>query len=64
VPKPVLSKLRADVVSAVNSPDLRSRLDQLGVDPQSMSADEFTGFIRSETDRWASVVKTAGIPRQ
>jgi hypothetical protein len=29
-----------------------------------MSADGFTGFIRSETERWAAVVKTAGIPRQ
>ena len=64
VPKPVLSKLRADVVSAVSSPDLRSRLDLLGVDAQSMTADEFTAFIRSETNRWAAVVKTAGIPRQ
>jgi tripartite-type tricarboxylate transporter receptor subunit TctC len=64
VPKPVLSKLRGDVVAAVNSADLRSRLDQLGVDPQAMSADQFTAFIRSETNRWATVVKSAGIPRQ
>ena len=64
VPKHVVSKIHSDVVKAVNSPDLRSRLEQLGVDPQSMNTDQFTAFIRSETSKWATVVKNAAIPPQ
>jgi tripartite-type tricarboxylate transporter receptor subunit TctC len=64
VPKPIISKLEADVASAVSSIDLRTRLDQLGVDAQAMSKDRFTAFITSETSKWAAVVESAGIPRQ
>jgi tripartite-type tricarboxylate transporter receptor subunit TctC len=56
--------LEADVASALSSIDLRTRLEQLGVDAQAMSKDRFTAFITSETSKWAAVVKGAGIPRQ
>jgi tripartite-type tricarboxylate transporter receptor subunit TctC len=62
VPKAIISKLNAEVAKAVNSPDLRSRFEQLGVDPQSLTIEQFTVFIKSETARWAKVVKEAGIP--
>ena len=64
VPKAIIAKLNAEVAKAVNSPDLRSRFEQLGVDPQSLTIEQFTVFIKSETARWANVVKEAGIPSQ
>jgi tripartite-type tricarboxylate transporter receptor subunit TctC len=64
VPNAIISKLNAEVAKAVNSPDLRSRFEQVGVDPQSLSVEQFTVFIKSETARWAKVVKDAGIPPQ
>jgi tripartite-type tricarboxylate transporter receptor subunit TctC len=64
VPKPIIVKLNADVVKALSLPDLRARLELLGVDPASSTLEEFTAFTRSETAKWAKVVKDAGIPPQ
>jgi len=64
VPKPILAKLNADVVSALSLPELQRRIEHLGVDPGSSTPEHFTAFIKSETARWAKVVKDAGIPPQ
>ena len=64
VPKPILDRLNTEVTNAVSSPDLRSRLEQMGFDPQSSTSEQFAAFIRSETAKWAKVVKDAGIPSQ
>ena len=49
---------------AVNSADLRSRLEQLGPEPPTASIEDFTAFIKSELAKWAKVVTDAGIPTQ
>ena len=64
VPKPILARINTEVANAVSSPDLRSRLEQMGFDPQPSTSEEFAAFIRSETAKWAKVVKDAGIPSQ
>ncbi|HKA41271.1 MAG TPA: tripartite tricarboxylate transporter substrate binding protein [Burkholderiales bacterium] len=64
VPKPILAKLNADVVKTLSMPDLQRRIEILGVDPGSSTPEDFTAFIKSETARWAKVVKDAGIPPQ
>ncbi|MGZ9003862.1 MAG: Bug family tripartite tricarboxylate transporter substrate binding protein [Burkholderiales bacterium] len=64
VPKPILARINTEVANAVSSPDLRSRLVQMGFDPQPSTSEQFAAFIRSETAKWAKVVKDAGIPSQ
>jgi tripartite-type tricarboxylate transporter receptor subunit TctC len=64
VPKPILARINTEVANALSSPDLRSRLEQMGFDPQPSASEQFAAFIRSETARWAKVVKEAGIPAQ
>jgi len=64
VPAPIIAKLNTQLMKALSSPDLRSRLEQMGVDAQSSTPAEFTAFIKSETAKWAKVVKDAGIPSQ
>lgn len=63
-PKPILAKLNVDVVKALSMPELQRRIEHLGVDPASSTPEHFTAFIKSETARWAKVVKDAGIPPQ
>lgn len=62
--KALVARINSEVASAISSDDLRSRLEKMGVDPQSTSSDQFTALFRSETARWAKVVKDAGIPAQ
>ena len=64
VPKPILARINTEVANAVSSPDLRSRLEHMGFDPQPSTSEQFAAFIRSETAKWAKVVKDAGIPSQ
>jgi tripartite-type tricarboxylate transporter receptor subunit TctC len=64
VPKSIITKINADMIKALNLPDLRTRLELLGVDPGSSTPEHFSAFIKSETAKWAKVVKDAGIQPQ
>jgi tripartite-type tricarboxylate transporter receptor subunit TctC len=65
VPAPILNKIHADTVKALGAPDLRSRLEQQGIDPApSPAREQYAAFIKSETTKWAKVVKDANIPAQ
>jgi tripartite-type tricarboxylate transporter receptor subunit TctC len=63
-PPPVLNKLHADLTRALQAPELQQRFADLVIDVAPTSREEFVAFVRSELDRWAKVVKDAGIPRQ
>jgi tripartite-type tricarboxylate transporter receptor subunit TctC len=63
-PSPVLNKLHADLMRTLQAPELQQRLADLVVDVAPTSREEFVAFVRSELDRWAKVVKDAGVPRQ
>jgi tripartite-type tricarboxylate transporter receptor subunit TctC len=41
-------------------PDIRTRLVQLGADPVGSAPEEFAAYLRSETAKWAKVVKESG----
>ena len=60
VPKPILTKLNADLVKALNTPDVQERLAEQGVDPAPTTPEQFAAFIKSETIKWAKVVKDSG----
>jgi tripartite-type tricarboxylate transporter receptor subunit TctC len=65
VPVPILNKLHADTLKALGMADLRLRLEQQGVDPgSSATREEFAALVRSETVKWAKVVRDANIPSQ
>ena len=64
VPHAIIATINGEVEKAVSSADLRSRLDQWGVDPQPSSSERFAAFIKSERSRWTKVVKDAGIRPQ
>ena len=45
-------------------PDVQQRLEELAIDTAPKNPAEFDQFIRSEIERWAKVIKDAGIPQQ
>jgi tripartite-type tricarboxylate transporter receptor subunit TctC len=60
-PKAIIDKLNTAIVRAVQTSDIREQFAGQGSEPTTNSASEFTQFIREETARMASVVKTAGV---
>jgi tripartite-type tricarboxylate transporter receptor subunit TctC len=60
-PKPILDKLNAEVVKILNSPEFKTRMDNIGAAPMPMNSTAFNGFIKSETEGIAKLVQAAGI---
>jgi tripartite-type tricarboxylate transporter receptor subunit TctC len=64
VPATVVAKLNKELVEIMRAPDLREKLLTEGAEPLTNSPKEFASYIRSEIDKWAGVVKSAGIAAQ
>jgi tripartite-type tricarboxylate transporter receptor subunit TctC len=60
-PKEVLAKLAAEIQKAVQAPDLRERYVPLGMDTASNTPEEMSAYMRREQERYASIIKNAGI---
>jgi len=60
-PPEMIAKLNADIAGALRSPDVREKLSALGMELLSSTPQEFGDYIRSEIDKWAKVVRQAGI---
>jgi tripartite-type tricarboxylate transporter receptor subunit TctC len=59
-PKDVVSRVHREIIKALQSPDMVSRLSAEGANPVGNSPDEFAAFIKSELAMWAKAVKQAG----
>jgi tripartite-type tricarboxylate transporter receptor subunit TctC len=60
MPKEVVQKIQAALKKALANPDVRERLEKAGTPITERSSAEFANFIKSENDRWASVIKASG----
>jgi tripartite-type tricarboxylate transporter receptor subunit TctC len=53
--------INRNVAKALTAPDVKQRLETLGLDPIGSTPDEFASKIRKDSDRWSNVVKAAHI---
>jgi tripartite-type tricarboxylate transporter receptor subunit TctC len=60
-PKEIVQRLNAEIVKILKLPDVRERLEALGLDPVGNTPDEFAAFQNAEIAKWAKVVKDAKI---
>jgi tripartite-type tricarboxylate transporter receptor subunit TctC len=61
IPRPVLDRLNAEMQRAVRSPVVIERYGSLGAVPVAGTPEQFAELIRSETVKWAKVVKFAQV---
>jgi tripartite-type tricarboxylate transporter receptor subunit TctC len=59
-PRAVVTKLNRDIVKVVRQPDIQDRLLKDAANPVGSTPDEFAAFMRSETVKWAQVIKDSG----
>jgi tripartite-type tricarboxylate transporter receptor subunit TctC len=60
-PVEIIEKLNADINAGLADPKLKARFAELGATISGGSPAEFGRFIAGETEKWAKVVKFAGI---
>ena len=60
-PQPIIAKLHRQAVEIVQQPQMVQNLGKIGLDVVSDPPDVFAGIIRTDTAKWAKVIKDAGI---
>jgi tripartite-type tricarboxylate transporter receptor subunit TctC len=60
-PKEIVNRLNREIVRILNMSAVHDRLSSLSTVPVGDTPAHFAGFIRSERDKWAKVIRTAGI---
>jgi tripartite-type tricarboxylate transporter receptor subunit TctC len=60
-PADIVDKLNAEINAALDDPGLRDRIADIAGTPLRTSSSDFFALIAEETERWAKVIKFAGI---
>jgi tripartite-type tricarboxylate transporter receptor subunit TctC len=60
LPSEIAEKLSAEIARVVRIPEIRQKLVEQGADPVGSTPREFGDYMKSETEKWAKVVKAAG----
>ena len=61
MPPALLQKISADIGQVVRSAEVVARMQQLGMEPVGSTSDQYNAQIRQDIDKWAAIVKSAGI---
>ena len=59
-PPAVISRLSAETVASMRHPQTREALGRLGFDVIASSPEDFSRWIRSESEKWAQVIRASG----
>ncbi len=60
-PEPIVNKLAAAFQQALESPEVKARVAQLGGDIQKGSPEQAKKFIEQQINLWSHVIKERGI---
>ena len=61
IPGDIVERLNGSINAGLADAQIKARLAALGGAPMPMTAAEFKKFVADETDKWAKVIKFAGI---
>lgn len=60
-PNEIVNRLAAELLKALQLPDTKERFAREGAEPEPMSREAFTDFVRKDIARWKQVVRDAGL---
>lgn len=60
-PQAIISKLHREIAAMVRRPQIIERLVALGIEPEGNTPQEFAAQIRSESQKWARIIKVAKV---
>jgi tripartite-type tricarboxylate transporter receptor subunit TctC len=61
-PPAIVKRLHADIVKAMQTPEVKAKLEGIGADGNvSRSPEEYAALVKSDTERYAKVIKDIGL---
>ncbi len=60
-PKAVIARINQEFAKTVNAPDMRERLLSAGAEPAMSSPEDFSAFLRKESERLGKLLKDADL---
>ena len=63
-PQEIVDKLNAEIGKIIAKPEIRDAWAKQGAVPMTMTPDQFGAYLKQDIDKWAKVIKTAGIAIQ
>jgi len=60
-PRDIVLKINAEVSRISGTPDMRTRIIEQGFQPVAMSVTDTENFVKADVERWAKVIRDAGI---
>ncbi|HUP97773.1 MAG TPA: tripartite tricarboxylate transporter substrate binding protein [Usitatibacter sp.] len=60
-PREAVARLSAEISKAMGAADLRTRFEQLGIEPLGTTPEQAARFLDDEIAKWARVITTAGV---
>jgi tripartite-type tricarboxylate transporter receptor subunit TctC len=63
-PHEIVQRIQQEARKALDSPEVRQRLTGFGIEPVGSPPEDFAALVRLDTEKYAEVVKNAGIPPQ
>ena len=60
-PKPIVDQLHREIMKILRQPDMQDRLKVLGMQPSTMTIEQFSTFQKVEVEKWAQVIKAANV---
>ena len=60
-PRDIVLSINAEVTRIASTPDMRARIVELGFQPVAMSVGDAESFVKADIERWARVIRDAGI---
>jgi tripartite-type tricarboxylate transporter receptor subunit TctC len=63
-PRPIIDRLHQEFAAAVALPDVRQRLQELGITPRALTPEQTRELMIADIAKWKAVIERAKIPRQ
>ena len=63
-PTEIIDRLNSEINAAIADPKIKAHLVDFGIEPMAMTPAELAKRIADDTEKWAKVIKFAGIKRE
>jgi tripartite-type tricarboxylate transporter receptor subunit TctC len=60
-PREILQRLNAEIVKLLKTPEMREALARQGAEPVGSTPEQLAAVVKSESEKWGRVIKSAGV---